>query len=130
MTVDQNPRVGPDTLRSLYAVLAFDHHPHSGIGEPELDLLGRDHLDYIKQNDRMIRLAMGILNENNEHCGTLYLFEAEHIEQVRDWTRHEPFCSQNLYKEIRIFPVKVAFNGLPPMPWSVYGLASKEWAPI
>ena len=100
----------------MFAVIGFDHPPHN---MPERDRLRPEHRAFVKANDSMIRLASAMLTPNGEQCGSVYIFEADSIDQVRDWTTREPFCQGDVYKNVHIVEVGVAVNQIPQMDWPV-----------
>lgn len=94
----------------LFAVIGFDHPPHS----MELrEKLRQSHRAYVKENDKDTVLAGAFYDDEGNQCGTLKLFEAESAEEVWEWYRKEPFYSNGVYKDFRIVEWRMALNALP-----------------
>jgi uncharacterized protein YciI len=97
-----------------YAVIGFDPPPHDMAAR---DRHRREHHDYVIGNDDMIRMAGAMLDGHGNHCGSLYLFEAENEAQVASWVASEPFCSNAIYRELKIIRIGLALNKLPLIDW-------------
>jgi len=97
-----------------FAVIGFDHPPHN---MKRRDEIRTEHRAFVKGNDGMIRLASAMLDGAGNQAGSLYIFEADHIDQVRAWADKEPFCQGDVYKDLRIVEVGVAVNQIPHVDW-------------
>jgi uncharacterized protein YciI len=86
----------------LYAVIGFDHLPHSMALR---DQLRAEHRAYVQQQDQGTRLAGAMY-------GTLKIFEANSAEEVWAWYREEPFFRNNVYKELHVVEWRLALNTL------------------
>ena len=65
----------------------------------------------------MMRFASAMLDADSNQYGSLYVFEADDIDQVRDWTKREPFCQGDVYKDLRIIEIGVGLNKLQQQDW-------------
>jgi uncharacterized protein YciI len=96
---------------SLFAVIGFDHPPHS----MELrEKFRAEHRAYAKANDETTRLAGAFYDVEGNQCGTLKIFEAESAEEVWEWYRKEPFYNNNVYKDFHVIEWRMALNLLQP----------------
>ena len=100
----------------MFAVIGFDHPPHS---MPLRDKVRPEHRAYVKGNDQQLRLASVMLDAQGNQKGTILYFEADDIDQVRSWTTAEPFFQTGVYKDLHIVEVRTAFNKIPLMGWAV-----------
>lgn len=99
-----------------FAVLGFDHPPHSMALR---DRVRAVHRAYVKANDQKLRLASVMLDADGNQKGTILYFEAESIEEVRAWVAAEPFYQHGVYESVHIVEVRTALSKLPPMNWPV-----------
>lgn len=98
----------------FYAVIGFDHPPH----QMKLrDHVRSAHSAYVKENDRMIRFATAMLDAQGNQNGSIYIFEAESMERVREWIAMEPFCTAGVYNDLHVEEISPACNRLPRFEW-------------
>jgi uncharacterized protein YciI len=95
----------------LYAVIGFDHPPHS---MPLRDQFRAEHRSFALENDQRTRLAGAMFDAQGNQCGTLKIFEAESAEQVWELYRKEPFYQNNVYKEFHVVEWRLALNRFEP----------------
>lgn len=95
----------------LYAVIGFDHRPHS---MPLRDELRARHRAYTLANDQGTRLAGAMFDADGNQCGTLNIFEAPSAEQVWELYRQEPFYQNNVYREFHVVEWRLALNRFEP----------------
>lgn len=97
-----------------YAVIGFDPAPHN---MAQRDLHRPDHSAYVLEHDEMIGLAAAMVDGRGNQCGTLYIFEAESEAQVASWVAAEPFCTKDVYDQLKIVQLGIALNRLEPFDW-------------
>lgn len=98
----------------FYAVIGFDHSPH----QMNLrDQVRPAHRAFVKENDRMIRFATAMLDGKGNQHGSIYIFEADSVEAVRQWLAQEPFCTAGVYKDLEVVEISPACNRLPRFEW-------------
>jgi uncharacterized protein YciI len=97
-----------------YAVIGFDPAPHN---MAQRDLHRPDHSAYVLEHDEMIRLAAAMVDDQGNQCGSLYIFEAESEAQVASWVAAEPFCTNDVYSQLKIVQLGIAVNRLEPFDW-------------
>jgi uncharacterized protein YciI len=98
----------------LYAVIGFDHPPHN----MELrDKTRPAHRAFVLEHDQMIRFATAMLDGKGNQKGSIYFFEAERAEAIREWLKEEPFCTAGVYKDLHIAEISPAFNRIPRLDW-------------
>jgi len=100
----------------MYAVIGFDHPPHSMALR---DSIRPEHRAYVKGHDQKLRLASVMLDAEGKQKGTILYFEADSIDEVRAWTAAEPFCQIGVYRDLHIVEVRTAYNKIPLISWSV-----------
>jgi uncharacterized protein YciI len=99
---------------ALYAVIGLDHPPHS---MPKRDASRSEHRVYLREHDQTISLAGVMLDDDNHQCGSLYLFEADSEQSIRDWLQEEPFHRTGVYSQVVIRRFHVVFNDLAARSW-------------
>ena len=60
-----------------------------------------------------------LLDDDNNQCGSFYLFEADSEQSIREWLAKEPFYQTGVYAQVVIRRFYLGFNGLAPQPWPV-----------
>jgi uncharacterized protein YciI len=100
----------------FYAVVGFDHPPHS---MPLRDRTRPAHRAFVLKNDQMIRFATAMLDADGNQKGSIYVFEADDISAVRAWTADEPFCRAGVYRDLQIVEIDPALNRFPIIQWPV-----------
>jgi len=99
----------------LYAVIGFDHPPHS----MELrDMNRQEHRAYELANDQGTRLAGALYDANGNQCGTLKIVEADNAAEVWDWYGREPFFNHDVYQTLHVIEWRLALNRLQQMEWA------------
>lgn len=99
----------------LFVVFGMDHRPHS----MERRLTHRDaHRAYVVQNDAPIAFVGVCLDDDDNQCGSLYIFEAESEQLVRDWLAQDSFASNDVYERIVIRRFMLGVNRLPAQDWA------------
>lgn len=98
----------------LFAVIGFDHPPHS----MELrEKLRPQHRAYSQGKGEMTRLAGALYDPEGNQCGTLKIFEADNAQQVWDWYKDEPFFTNGVYKDFHVIEWRLALNQFEPTGW-------------
>jgi uncharacterized protein YciI len=98
----------------LFAVMGLDHPPHS----MDRRLAARDaHRAYVVANDDPIAFVGVCMDDEGNQCASLYVFEAENEQQVRDWLDREPFVQGGVYGQIVVRPFMLGLNRLPQQDW-------------
>jgi uncharacterized protein len=65
------------------------------------------HLEYVGGKAGMIRTAGPMLSDDGEHMvGSLFIVEADHIDQVRDLHRDDPYTRAGLWSHVVIHPFR------------------------
>jgi uncharacterized protein len=95
----------------LYAVIGFDHLPHS---MPLRDEFRAAHRSFTLAHDQGARLAGALFDAQGNQCGTLNIFEAQSAEEVRALYRKEPFYRNNVYREFHVVEWRLALNRFEP----------------
>jgi uncharacterized protein YciI len=98
----------------FYAVVGFDHTPHS---MPLRDQTRAAHRDFVLRHDEMIRFATALLDADGNQKGSIYIFDADYIAAVRAWIADEPFCRAGVYRDLQIVEIEPALNRLPIIDW-------------
>lgn len=99
----------------LFSVVGLDHSPNS---MPLRNRLRSKHRAFVKDHDEMLRFAAAMVDPDGNQSGSIYVFEADSIDDVREWTAREPFCQGAIYKELRITELSVGLNALKATDWS------------
>ena len=100
----------------LFAVIGLDHPPHA---MDRRDAARAAHRAYVVGNDAAIAFV-GVMTDNDgNQCGSLYIFEADSEQQVRDWLADEPFVRTGVYADIVVRNFQLGLNRLPPQDWPV-----------
>ena len=99
---------------ALYAVIGYDHPPHSMALR---DSNRVEHRNYYHQNDEAIRFAGALCDDEGNQKGSLIIFEAESAEHVRTWFADEPFYSGGVYKDLHIIECRQVLNRLEQSEW-------------
>jgi uncharacterized protein YciI len=107
---------------ALYAVIGLDHPPHS---MPKRDAVRAAHRTYVLEHDQAISLAGVLLGEENNQCGSLYLFEADSEQSIRDWLAKEPFYQSGVYAQVVIRRFYLGLNKLTSQSWPITGRQKK-----
>jgi uncharacterized protein YciI len=95
----------------LYALIGFDHPPHS---MPLRDEFRAEHRSFALENDQGTRLTGAMFDAQGNQCGTLTICEAASAQQVRELYRMEPFYRNNVYKEFHVIEWLPALNRFEP----------------
>ena len=82
------------------------------------DAVRTPHRTYVKAQDELIKLAGAMVDEDDNQCGSLYLFEARDEQQVRDWLSKEPFVQGDVYRDIVVRRINLAHCLLPQTDWN------------
>ena len=98
----------------LYAVIGFDHPPHNMALR---ERVRPAHRAFVLENDQLIRFATAMLDGEGNQKGSIYFFEADNAETVKEWLAIEPFCKAGVYKDIHIVEISPALNRLALMGW-------------
>lgn len=94
----------------LYAVIGFDHPPHSMALR---DRWRTAHRAYELAHDQNTRLAGAFYGPGGQQCGTLKIVAAENADEVRRWYEHEPFYVGGVYRDFHIIELGLALNRIP-----------------
>ena len=100
----------------LYAVIGLDHPPHA---MDRRDAARGPHREYVVANDGPIAFVGVMTDDDGNQCGSLYVFEAESEQQVRDWLAAEPFVAAGVYRDVIVRNFMVGVNRLPQQDWPV-----------
>lgn len=98
----------------LFAVIGLDHEPHA------MDLRDRhrdEHRAYVTSNDSGIAFVGACLDEAGNQCGSLYIFEADSQEEVRDWLAREAFVRNGVYQHLVVRRFMLGKNTIPLQSW-------------
>ena len=105
----------------LFAAIGLDHPPHS----MEKRDTNRDaHRAYVWDNDAPIRFVGVLLDDEDNQCGSLYIFEAESADEVRAWLNREPFVQDGVYKDIVVRRFMTGKNLIPVQDWPARAAAT------
>ena len=108
---------------ALFSVIGLDHPPHS----MERRLANRDaHRQYVPNNDEQIAFVGVMLDDAGNQCGSLYIFEAEDEQQVRDWLAKEPFVLAGVYQQLIVRRFMPGLNRLPEQDWPIPAAMQEE----
>jgi uncharacterized protein len=84
---------------ALYAVIGLDNSTDaSSTRKARL----ADHRAYLKAHDERMLLVGPFRDDNGNSCGSLYVFEAESPDQIRQWLAREPFFESGVYGSLLI----------------------------
>ena len=98
----------------LFAAIGLDHPPHS----MDKRLAARtEHRSYVLANEGDIALVGVLLDDEQNQCGSLFIFEAENEQQVRDWFAREPFFEAGVYRELVVRRIELAKNRIAERGW-------------
>jgi uncharacterized protein YciI len=100
----------------LFAVIGFDHPPHS---MDKRDAVRSEHRAYVAQNGSAITCVGPLLDDDNNQCGSFYIFEADNEQQIREWLEKEPFYRTGVYQQLVIRRFKPGYSRLPKQEWRV-----------
>ena len=92
----------------------LDHPPHSG---EKRDAFRLDHREYVLANEAAIRLVGPLLDDVGNQCASIYLFEADSAQEVRDWLAQEPFVRNGVYQDLIVREFFLGKNALPLQGW-------------
>lgn len=98
----------------LFAVIGLDHPPHAMDCR---DAARGPHREYVLANDAPIAFVGVMTDDEGNQCGSLYVFEAESEQQVRDWLAAEPFVAAGVYRDVIVRNFMVGMNRLEPQDW-------------
>ncbi len=107
----------------LFAAIGLDHPPHS---MERRSAARPDHRRYVLENDGAISVAAVLLDEADNQCGSLYIFEAEDERAVREWFSREPFFQTGVYKDLIVRRLEVGRNRLPPRQWPIANVSGLQ----
>lgn len=99
---------------AYFIVVGLDHPPHSmALREAHRG----DHRDHVLRHDADIRLAGAVVDDAGNQAGSIYVFEADSADQVRDWLAQEPFVKQGVYRDLQVLRWTPVLNRLPAADW-------------
>ena len=98
----------------LFAVIGLDYPPHA---MERRDAVRDAHRAYVLGNDEPIAFVGVCLDDDDNQCASLYVFEAESEQQVRDWLAEEPFVREGVYEQIIVRRFMPGLNRLPQQDW-------------
>jgi uncharacterized protein YciI len=78
------------------------------------------HRSYVIGNDQPIMLA-GAFLDGIDQCGSLYIFEAQDEEQVRQWLEKEPFVRNGIYRDLFIRRFEPGLSRMALHEWPIGG---------
>jgi uncharacterized protein YciI len=99
---------------ALYAVIGLDHPPHS---MSRREASRQAHRTYVLDNREAIRFVGVMLDDDNNQCGSFYLFEADNEQVIREWLREEPFFQTEVYERVVVRRFMLGHNALALQPW-------------
>lgn len=99
----------------LFAVIGLDNLPHA-LGKRNAAL--PEHRAYLKAYDEHMVLVGPMRDENGNSCGSLYIFETEDADEIRDWLSREPFAQAGVYNDLLIRRFDPVMSRLPARDWS------------
>lgn len=95
-----------------FIAVGFDRRPKD---RGARDAIRTEHRDYVLANVKPILCAGAMLDDDRSQCGSLYLFEADRIEDVHAWLKAEPFVSSNIYETMQVREIETgALWTVPP----------------
>jgi uncharacterized protein YciI len=98
----------------LFAVVGLDEPAHSA----ERRLAARDaHRAYVLTHDAAIAFVGPMIGDDGLPCGSLYVFQAETEQAVREWLSREPYVQAGLYASVVVRPFELGMNRLHPQDW-------------
>lgn len=100
----------------LFAVMGLDHPPHA---MERRDAAREAHRAYVVDNDERIAFVGVCLDDANNQCASLYIFDAETEEQIRDWLAQEPFVKEGVYEQLIVRRFMLGVNRLPQQDWPI-----------
>jgi len=106
---------------ALYAVIGLDHPPHA---MDKRNAVRSEHRRFVTGNDAPIVLVGPMLDDDNNQCGSFYIFEADSEQEVRDWLAEEPFTRTGVYKDLIVRRFELGMNRLHPHDWPNLSLAA------
>jgi len=98
----------------LYAVIGLDHVPHA---MPLRDASRTAHREYVLAHDEPIQQVAVMLDDDDNQCGSMYFFEAESEQAVRDWLAKEPFVATGVYADVIVRRVMLGMSRITPSDW-------------
>lgn len=99
---------------AYFIVVGLDHPPHSmALREAHR----AHHRDHVLTNDADIWLAGAVVDDDGNQAGSVYVFEADNADQVRDWLAQEPFVKEGVYRDLHVLRWTPVLNRLPPADW-------------
>lgn len=99
---------------AYFIVVGLDHPPHSMALR---EVHRADHRDHVLRHDADIRLAGAVVDDAGNQAGSIYVFEADSADQVRDWLAQEPFVKQGVYRDLQVLRWTPVLNRLPATDW-------------
>lgn len=88
----------------IFVAVGFDRRPKErGVR----DAIRASHRDYVLTNAKPILCAGALLDDDRSQCGSMYVFEAQSIEDVHVWLRTEPFFAEGIYESMQVREVEV-----------------------
>ncbi|ATE66236.1 YciI family protein [Rhizorhabdus dicambivorans] len=88
-----------------FAVIGFDRRPK----DAQLRETHRaDHRAYVSGNLESLLCAGAMLDDDRSQCGSLYLFQADSVDQVREWLAKEPFVANGIYETLAVREIETS----------------------
>jgi uncharacterized protein len=102
------------SLMPYYAIIGLDHPPHS---MAKRETFRAAHRAYVLGNDQSVMLAGPLLDDDNNQCGSFYIFEAQDETQIRQWLEREPFVKNGVYCDLIVRRFEPGVNRIPLSDW-------------
>lgn len=97
-----------------FAVIGFDRRPKDTEAR---ERHRAEHRAYVLDNLGLMISAGAMLDDDRTQCGSLYIFQADSADQVREWLRNEPFVANGIYETLAVREIEVGpLWALPETP--------------
>lgn len=70
------------------------------------------HLAYVRDNMQNLKVAGPMLSEAGEMAGSMFIFEADDVEEVRAFNAADPYTKAGLFERVEIRPIRVTVGSL------------------
>lgn len=70
------------------------------------------HLAYVRANLAQVKIAGPMMSESGEMAGSMFIFEADDIANVRAFNAADPYTQAGLFERVEIRPIKVTVGSL------------------
>ena len=88
----------------VYAVIGLDRRPTN---DQARETHRAAHRAYVTGHLDPLQCAGAMLDGDGSQCGSLYIFEADSADQVRQWLAAEPFVANGIYETLAVREIEV-----------------------